>query len=654
MRKRLAFSRVGVAGMAALLAIPLAAPWPAAAAAVEKPAALTADGVPPIPDTLAAATRPYLEYRTAVLQGWHPQDGSLLITTRFANTMQLHRVAAPGADRTQISFEADRIVAGSWAPHQGDVLVVQKDQGGDEFFQLHTLKDGRLTLLTDGKSRNLMGAWSQDGRLIGYSSTRRNGADSDLYVIDPRDRASDRMVAQRQGGGWQIAGFSPDTSQAVVIQEISVAKAPLWLLDLATGAMTPIGDHRRTIAHGIARFAPDGTLWATSDAGSDFLRLGRVDPKSGSFTAIAAEKKWDVDAFEIAPDGSFIAYALNEAGRSRLKLLDLKSGAVRAVDSLPIGVLSGLAIAQDGRIGFTLGSNKAAADVYSVDAKTLALTRWTHSETGGLDTEANVEPELVEVKSFDGETVSGFLYRPDARKFPGKRPLLFNIHGGPEGQSQPGFLGRNNYLINELGIAIFLPNVRGSTGYGKRFVALDDGPFRREDSVKDIGAFLDRLATDPGLDATRFGETGGSYGGYMCYASAIRFADRFRAANCVVAISNFVTFLENTQSYRRDLRRVEYGDERDAKQRAKLLEISPLTSVGKLRMPLFVVTGGNDPRVPASEAEQIIRAVRAKGGTAWHLLAADEGHGFAKKANQDYQFWASLRFWQETLLAPRN
>lgn len=637
---------VGMVGVSALFA----APWPALAAAVEKPAALTADGVPAIPDSLAAATRPYLEFRTAVLQGWHPTDGSMLITTRFANTAQLHRVAAPGAQRTQISFEADRIVGGSWAPRRGDVLVVMKDKGGDEFFQLHLLKDGRLSLLTDGRSRNLMGAWSQDGTLIGYSSTRRNGTDSDLYVIDPRDPKSDRMVAERQGGGWQISGFSPDNKQAVVIQDISVAKAPLWLLDLASGRMRPIGDHGKAIAHTLARFAPDGTLWATSDDGSDFLRLGRVDPQTGRFSAIAEEKKWDVDAFQISADGSFIAYALNEAGRSRLKLLDVASGAVRAVGSLPVGVLSDLEIAQDGRVGFTLSSNKAAADAYSVDPKTLALTRWTRSETGGLNPEANVEPELIEVKSFDGETVSGFLYRPDATKFPGKRPLLFNIHGGPEGQFQPGFLGRNNYLINELGIAIFFPNVRGSTGYGKRFVGLDNGPFKREDSVKDIGAFLDRFIKDPGLDAGRFGETGGSYGGYMCYASAIRYGDRFRAANCVVAISNFVTFLENTQSYRRDLRRVEYGDERDPKQRAKLMAISPLSSVEKLRLPLFVVTGGNDPRVPASEADQIIQAVRAKGGTAWHLLAADEGHGFAKKANQDYQFWASLLFWQETLL----
>jgi dipeptidyl aminopeptidase/acylaminoacyl peptidase len=285
-----------------------------------------------------------------------------------------------------------------------------------------------------------------------------------------------------------------------------------------------------------------------------------------------------------------------------------------------------------------------------VSPQALVVTRWTESETGGLDTSRNVEPELVEVRSFDGERVSGFLYRPDPKKFPGRRPLIVNIHGGPEGQSRPGFLGRNNYYLNELGIAIFFPNVRGSTGYGKRFVALDNGPALRENSVQDIGAFLDTLSRNRAIDPKRIGVTGGSYGGYMCYASAIRYGNRLRGANCSVAISNWVTFLENTQSYRRDLRRVEYGDERDPVQRAKLLAISPMTRSRELNIPLMVVTGGNDPRVPASEADQMVNAVRANGRTAWHLLARDEGHGFSKKVNQDYLFWTSLMFWQQNLL----
>jgi dipeptidyl aminopeptidase/acylaminoacyl peptidase len=301
-------------------------------------------------------------------------------------------------------------------------------------------------------------------------------------------------------------------------------------------------------------------------------------------------------------------------------------------------------------LGFSLASAKSPSDAYSLDPATLQITRWTASETGGLDPNVNVEPQLIETKSFDGEPVSGFLYRPDPRKFPGKRPLIVNIHGGPEGQSRPGFLGRNNYLINELGIAIFYPNVRGSTGYGKRFVSLDNGPWQRENSVKDIGAFLDVLAADPGIDANRIAVAGGSYGGYMCYASSIFYGKRLKASQCTVAVSGFVSLLEHTESYRRDLRRVEYGDERDPKQRAKLLEISPIRRAGEIRDPLFVVTGFNDPRVPRSEAEQMVKAVRANGTEVWHMIAANEGHGYQKKENVDYYFWSTVQFWKKFLL----
>lgn len=636
---------------AALFALPLTAALAqqgGGPAAVEKPAALVADGIPPVPADLAARTRPYMEFRTAGFSGWNPRDRSMLITTRFGNTAQLHRVAMPMGDREQLSFEAEP-VNGSWSP-AGDVLAVQKDVGGSEFFQLYTLAQGRLALLTDGASRNEMGPWSHDGRWLAYSSTRRNGSDSDLYVIDPRHPETNRMVAQVHGGGWSIGDFSPDGSHAVAIDNISVSKSDLYLIDLVHGGMTPIGDHSRTIGFGAARFAPDGTLWVLCDEGSDFQGIGRLDPATGHFTPVATGIDWDIEDFDIARDGGFIAFVANEAGSSRLYLLDPRTGRSRRVAGLPAGTLGGLEIAPWGTIGLSFTSARSPSDAYSVDPHTLAVTRWTRSETGGLDASANAEPELVQLRSFDGEAVSGFLYRPNAARFPGRRPMIVNIHGGPEGQSRPGFLGRNNYLINELGIAIFYPNVRGSTGYGKRFVNLDNGPALRENSVRDVGAFLDLLAHDPALDLARFAVTGGSYGGYMCYASAIRFGERLRAANCVVAISNWITFLENTQSYRRDLRRVEYGDERDPAQRAQLLAISPLTHVADLHIPLMVVTGGNDPRVPPSEAEQMVRAVRAAGRTAWHLLGQNEGHGFAKKENQDYQFWVGLMFWQQNLL----
>ncbi len=621
-----------------------AAPAPVAA----KPAALEADGIPAVPQDLVDATRPYMEYRTASFVDWDPVTRSMLVSTRFGNVSQLHTVKAPGMARTQISFEAEPL-RGTYLPGDG-TMVVMKDTGGNEFFQLYTMKDGKLTLLTDGKSRNSLNSVSMDGKWIAYSSTRRNGRDTDLYIMDPRDPSTGRMVKEVTGGGWSVAGFAPGNKQAVVANYVSVTKTNLYWLDLETGAMTPIGDHKKAIAYGGGRFAPDGTLWVTSDEGSDFQRLGTLDPKTGKFTPRAPEKKWDVESFDIADDGSFIAYTVNEAGLFKLRLLDPATGAVRDVTTLPKGTIGGVDIAPWGTIGLTVSSAKVPSDAYSVDPATLTATRWTMSETGGLDPAVNVEPEFIEVKSFDGEMVSGFLYRPDPAKFPGKRPLIVTIHGGPESQFTPGFRGRTNYLLNELGVAIFYPNVRGSTGFGKRFVSLDNGPFLRENSVKDIGAFLDRLEGDAAIDKDKIAVQGGSYGGYMCYATAIRYGGRFKAADCIVAISNFVTFLENTQSYRRDLRRVEYGDERDPKQRAKLTEISPLTRINELTIPLLVVTGANDPRVPKSEADQAVAAVRAKGRSAWHLIGHNEGHGFGKKENADYQFWVELMFWKANLL----
>ncbi|MFM5906450.1 MAG: S9 family peptidase, partial [Novosphingobium sp.] len=621
---------------------------PAREPVVPAPAAITAEQVPELPLSLAERARPYMESRGASFQGWDPSKRAILIGTRFANVSQLHRVEMPMGARTQISFEAEP-VGGSYAPIRGDVLVVAKDRGGDEYFQLYTLANGRLKLLTDGKSRNGGGAWSQDGSLMGYTSTRRNGADNDLYVMDPRDPSTSRMVLQVKGGGWGIGGFSPDKRTAYVFEGKSVQDADLYRLDLATSKLTPVGDTKAEIAYGGLQVAPNGALWATSDEGSDFQQLGRLDPITGKFTPVTRES-WDVDGFDLSNDGKTIVYVVNEAGTDRMRIMDVATGKVRPVNNLPAGLIGGLEIAPWGEVGFSLSSAKSASDGWSLDSKTIKLTRWTQSETGGLDPRVNVEPLIVSTKSFDGLSVSGLLYLPDPAKFPGKRPLIVSVHGGPEGQSQAGFRGSVNYYLNELGIGMFYPNVRGSTGYGKTFVSLDNGPFKREDSVKDMAALIDMVRANPRVDADRVGLTGGSYGGYMCYAAAVQLKAKLRATQCTVAISNFVSFLENTNPYRRDLRRVEYGDERDPVQRKKLMEISPLTRVNEIEKPMFVITGANDPRVPKSEADQIVAAIRKNGGEAWHMVAADEGHGYAKKANSDYAFLAQLAFWEKYLL----
>jgi dipeptidyl aminopeptidase/acylaminoacyl peptidase len=354
----------------------------------------------------------------------------------------------------------------------------------------------------------------------------------------------------------------------------------------------------------------------------------------------------------VARDGSRIAFTVNQEGQSRLWLLDPRSGALEPVE-LPAGIVGKLAFParRSGLLFISLVSGRAPADVFALDLATRRPTRWTRSEAGGLDTSRFSDAELVRWPSTDGVTVTGFLHRPPPQAFPGRRPVVIVWHGGPEGQSRPTFAPLYQFWATELGLAVLLPNVRGSAGYGKRFLGLDDGVLR-ERSLADVGATLDFVARDPGLDPARVGVYGGSYGGYLVLASLAFFPGRVRAGVDVVGISSIPSFLENTQAYRRDLRRAEYGDERDPAVRAVQERISPLFHADKLDAMLLVQQGRNDPRVPQSEAEQIVQALRAKGREVWYLLGMNEGHGFAKKENRDYATAATALFFQQKLLEP--
>ena len=459
-------------------------------------------------------------------------------------------------------------------------------------------------------------------------------------------------MLQLSGGGWRVSDWSPDNATILLTEYVSINESHLWSFDLQSSLLERVTPKTgEKISWTGASFAKDGrSLFVTSDQGSEFQRLCRYDLASHQLRPLTPNLKWDVESFDLSPDGKTLAFVSNEDGVSVLHLLDAKSGRELRTPKLPLGVITGLEWHENNRdLGFTLSSARSPADVYSLDVRKGTLERWTESETGGLNAQTFIEPELIKLKSFDGLDISAFVYRPDARKFPGKRPAIISIHGGPESQSRPIFQARNNYYLNELGVALVVPNVRGSDGYGKTFLTLDNG-FKREDSVKDIGAVIDWIRKDAALDGERIAVMGGSYGGYMTLASMVHFSDRLRCGVDVVGISSFITFLKNTQDYRRDLRRVEYGDERDPAMAAHLDKISPLTSVKKIGKPLFVVQGRNDPRVPVTEAEQMVKAIRENGGQAWYLMAKDEGHGFAKKKNADFQFISTILFYQEHLL----
>ena len=615
---------------------------------------LVTQDIPKIPASLADTVERYTNFRGASFASWHPTRREMLISTRFADTSQIHRVQIPGGARTQLTFYPDAVNAAAYQPTEGNFFVFNKDVGGGEFYQLYRFDSdsGDVTLLTDGKSRNVDPVWSYAGDKIAYGSTRRNGNDVDLYVINPSDPKSDHMLAQLQGGGWGALDWSPDGQQVLALEEISANESYLWTFNASTGdktLLTPKGGPVK-IHYGGGRFSKDARgIYVTTDKDSEFHRLAYFDLARMQYSYLTTHIPWDVDEFDLSDNGKRIAFVANEDGFGVLHLLDTATRKETAVPGVPKGIVGDVRWHKNSRdLGFDLSSARASSDAYSLDADTGKVERWTFSETGGLNTASFSEPELIHWKTWDGRPISGFLYRPPA-KFTGKRPVIINIHGGPEGQFRPHLLGRNNYYPNELGVAMIFPNVRGSTGYGKSFLALDNGMLR-EGSYKDINTLLDWIQTQPDLDSNRVLVTGGSYGGFMTLAAATNYNDRICCSVDIVGPSNLVTFLEHTSGYRQDLRRVEYGDERDPKMRAYLESIAPANKAKNITKPMFVIAGKNDPRVPYTESEQMVQVVRKNGTPVWYLLGKDEGHGFRKKKNQDYQFYATVMFVKDYLL----
>ncbi|MDG3006049.1 S9 family peptidase [Paludisphaera mucosa] len=626
------------------------------------PETIRAEGVPAIPRSIASALNRYQNIRTATFQGWdEDKPRAVYITTRFADTMQVHHVAAPGAARRQLTFLPERVLGASPRPRR-DQFLFTMDEGGAENYQLF-LQDragGEPVRLSDGKSRHASPKWSPSGELLAWSSNARNGKDMDLYVASPADPAFRRLLKE-VSGQWTVADWSPDGKRVAVEEAVSINESYVHLVDVATGAVEtitprPAADAPK-VAVGGPRWSKDGkAIFYTSDKGNESRRLARYDLETGAETWLTQGVPWDVEEFDLSDDGMRVVAVTNEDGQSVPHVYQTATGAEIGNPSPPVGRLSGVEFRPDAHeIGFTLDSAQASSDVFSIDLAQRPgngavgpLERWTESETGGLDVSTFVSPELIHYRSFDGKTIPAFVYRP-AAKSAGPRPVLIQIHGGPEAQFRPGFMGRLNYLINELGIVLIEPNVRGSDGYGKSYLKLDDG-FLREDPVKDVGSLLDWVASQPDLDKSRVAVAGGSYGGFMSLAVQTTYNDRIKCGIDVVGISNFVTFLQNTQGYRRDLRRAEYGDERDPKMREFLERVSPLKNADKIKTPILVVQGANDPRVPLSESEQLVAAVKKNGVPVWYVVGKNEGHGFAKKSNQDYQQAVEVLFLKSFLL----
>jgi dipeptidyl aminopeptidase/acylaminoacyl peptidase len=678
--QRLSFT-VRALGVASALALSACAPMPrlpsadagrASAAAnsadmIAPNANLLAQGIPPIPKSVADAVARYNDFRGHAFVDWHPTKREMLVAYRKAggDTTQIFRVASPGAEPEPLTDFADPVRTASYEPIGGDAIVFERSNGGDEAAQIYRLDlaTRAITQVSEPNQRHDMQGWLHRSSRLLYLSvpldrTAVGGSRADiaqsLMLVDPAHPETRRKVAELPGGGWNVGGVSWDDKTLSLTRYLSANESQAWRLDLASGEKQQLlpapGSTEKATYFADAWKHDDSGFFVVSDRAGEFRELLFYSVADARLVPVTKYLRWNVTGLSASHDGRLLAVRADVDGRDDLLFFDGDS-----FDELPSPQLpSGSVVAAQFHphlptLAFALNSSKGPSQVATVDPASGTTEAWTRPfAPAGVDATQFGEQQIVRWKSFDGREISAIVNLPPAR-FAGKRPVLVDIHGGPEGQAHFGFIGRNNYFVEELGVALIRPNVRGSEGFGKTFLSLDDG-MKREDSVKDIGTLLDWIATQPNLDASRVLVSGGSYGGYMSLAVATHYADRIAGSIDVVGISNFVSFLQNTESYRRDLRRAEYGDERDPAMREFLMRISPLTNAAKITKPLLVVAGRNDPRVPYTEAEQIVARARGNGTSVWYLRAENEGHGFARKENADFQFYATVMFMRETLL----
>ena len=616
---------------------------------------LILEDIPAIPQSIKENLLKFQNVRSAAFRGFNNNNNELFISTRFGNVSQLHLVKNPGAARNQITYFQEPIGSVTMHPTQSSIAFTM-DKGGTENAQIYLLdpETASSQMLTDGISRNGGPLWSNSGDQIAFQSTKRNGSSNDIWIM-PIDapQKSELILESLDGSWWGAADWTEDDDKVLVQNYISVADSKVYMVDLKTKTKTLIlgKKDKPSVNSALAFGEKDKGIFFITNQYGEFNQLAYFDFETSKVTVISKEISWDVDGFSISDDSKKAAFVVNENGYSSLYLMNPKSFAFKKVTTMPIGLIGGMQFSKDNKsLGLTLNTYQSPSDTYVLDLKNNSLgfgslTRWTFSEVGGLDTSKFAKPELIEYESFDGRKIPAFIY---AQKTDNPQPVIISIHGGPEGQARPSFSSTYQLWMANLGAAVITPNVRGSDGYGKNYLSLDNG-FKREDSVKDIGALLDWIETQPHLDSSRVAVYGGSYGGYMVLASAVHYSDRLKAAVDIVGISNFVTFLKNTKDYRRDLRRVEYGDERDPAMESFLQKISPNNNVDQIKVPMFVVQGENDPRVPVTEAEQIVQSLRENNKKVWYMNALNEGHGYRKKENRDIYQQAVILFLKENL-----
>jgi dipeptidyl aminopeptidase/acylaminoacyl peptidase len=647
------------------------------------PAGLKADGVPPLDGLHLQTVQAYGAVSGHHFLAWHPVLPEMLVAHRRpdGNHHQLYRLRGPmngPAALEPLTLGDDAVVDAAYEPQQGQYILVTRagHPGSSEATQILRLnpQTRAAVQITRNDERHTLLGWVKApppalGALALVATLpmdhtalagTRSAVTTHLWLVDPlappQTDAARRLLVELPGAGWHHARVSPDSKQLAITEYLAATETQVWLIDLATGRRTPLllsSDRpARRASYQVMGWSADGTrLLLNSNHAGEFMGPAVLDIGSRKLTAPGGATEADTLITSISADGRTAAVSVNHAGQLTLQMLDLQSGALAmppASISLP-GSLKQVAFhPRRNELAVSMQGTHMPPHIWVLATPQGPAQPWTvPASTPGLRLQDIPNPRMVHWTSFDGRRLSGRLHLPAAR-FAGPRPVLLWLQAEPDAQHPLAWNGRLNALIETLGMAVLQPHVRGSSGYGKTFSALDDGR-RREDTLKDIRSALDWVATQPGLDARKVVVMGESYGGYLALAASAHLGERIAGAVSMAGITNFVSHLQTTESYSRDLKRAEYGDESEAFTHAFLQRISPLAQLDQIKRPLLLAQGRLDPRVPWQESQHVVHSLRERGVPVWHLLADNEGHGFARRENLDYFYAALLAFVQRTL-----
>ena len=609
---------------------------------------LVFDGIPPLDARLASQVRRYQEWRQATFLDWLP-DGSMLVATRFGSFEQVHRIASPLGMREQLTYGEGSVIDAR-APRSGAGFVfVRQTDGYPQLFRYPGVGpgSGAARQITQGNYLHGSPVWSHDGKRVAFYGTDRTGVNDDIYVADIQAGTRPRLAIAGSTGSWRPLDWSQDDGRLLLLNTLSPQKSALFTANVATGALTPVAVPQSRIIS--ASFAPDGVgFYLISDAQSDFEQLLYFNPITKVTRRVSADVPWDVESFAVSNGGHFVAYVVNDDGQSHLTVLDTLRNLEFKPPGLQDGIIDSLRFDDAGqKLALSYESARSPRDVYVYDVSQGTVQRWTHSEVGPLPATGFATAQLIHYPTWDRlglnrRTLSAYVYLP---RGPSPCPVLIALPGGQglHDQSRPGWDPFIQYAVNDLGYAVIAPDVRGSSGYGKAFRALDGGRLR-DDAVRDVGALLVWIGLQPGLDSHRVAVMGRAYGGFLALASLAMYGDHLRGAIDVAGIASLVDYVGHSPAAERAQRVAEFGDVQDNDMRAFLDRISPLDNVALIHRPVLIVQGTDAPGSRASDSQQLVWRLRSQGDQAWFLSATDAGNDFTTPADRQAYLETAARF----------